>query len=83
MTKAVVRRFADMSLCRIRNVAARLVVIQSTRSDQRSPDEAPDHHRCAAPRVGAAHHAVTPIGMPAGTASRGRGTPISAKLVAN
>ena len=65
LTKAVVRRFADMEIfVEIQeNVrGADVFVIQSTSyPGQRPPDGIADHHRRAAPLVGAPHHRGDPL----------------------
>ena len=78
LTKAVVRRFADMEIfVEIQeNVrGADVFVIQSTSfPGERPPDGAAHHHRRAAARFGAAHHGgASPISaMPGRTAKPAR-----------
>ena len=78
LTKAVVRRFADMEIfVEIQeNVRGADVFVHPVDlvPGQRPPDGAADHHRRAAPRLGAAHHRGDPLFRlcPAGPQTRRR-----------
>jgi ribose-phosphate pyrophosphokinase len=88
LTKAVVRRFADMEDLRRdpgeRARRGRLRAPVDLLPRERPPDGAADHHRRAAPRLGQRITAVMPyFGYARQDRKVGPRTPISAKLVAN